>query len=311
MGFQIKTVSGVEWEQLTGFSDDPFTSLVYSNAVSSASRLKCDCIAVSDSNNFMAGCKVYYRKQSGLSVCSHPPLTPYNSFLVAPGLSDDVSNNATKNLLDYISRHYIYPYFLLRPQFAKLQSVNWITETGQTYIVDPSVDRLDSDIKRRARKCEASGFYVSRDYRPEWFCKLYEGTINRQKISGGISAANLEKLINDVAPIAKMYSSFNAEHNLHSCWIQLSINKNAVYNWMATANVDYLSSGGTPFLVSAIRKDFEKEGFAKWDLCGADIPSVARFKASIGGEMYPYYKLRSAPYSVVKRALYKFARMIS
>src|SRR5262249_9137974 len=70
------------------------------------------------------------------------------------------------------------------------------------------------------------------------------------------------------------------------------------FMWTAGTRESALSSGVSAWLMVEIAKEARRRGHSYWDLCGADFPSVARFKSELGGELTHYFQAdapRSGP----------------
>ncbi|MEP7264839.1 MAG: hypothetical protein ABI772_10090 [Bacteroidota bacterium] len=310
---KISITGEAGWNELftSSRSRVPFMSSVYVNAISKAFGYSNDYVVVESDGKAIAGLCVYFQKKAGVKFNVHPALTPYNAVVYSGSLNSDDLLPVNKMLAEFVRTHYVYPYFLLDTLAENTNAFTqdgWNVLSGKTYLMNPAKDTPDADIRRRARKCEAEGFYISNEYNASWFWQLYSGTMLRQAINLHITQQKMIELIDAVAPVCKMYSSFDKENKLHACWIQAGCDNNIIYNWNAASDIELLSKGGTPFLVTHIIKDLNDRKISTWDLCGADHPSVARFKGSIGGQLATYSKINYSSYSLLKKVQYRLLR---
>jgi hypothetical protein len=63
--------------------------------------------------------------------------------------------------------------------------------------------------------------------------------------------------------------------------------------WVLGTKRAYLSHGVTQQLIDFSFNDLSSDGIDGFDFCGANIPSVSEAKSQWGGELFPYYTVRS------------------
>lgn len=63
--------------------------------------------------------------------------------------------------------------------------------------------------------------------------------------------------------------------------------------WVGGTRPSHRSSGAYQLLQSTIAGELAADGATGWDLAGANIPSVAAAKASLGAELVPYYTVEA------------------
>jgi hypothetical protein len=77
--------------------------------------------------------------------------------------------------------------------------------------------------------------------------------------------------------------------------------------WLAGGVRAHLASGVGSWLMLEVASELGRRGHAEWDLCGADLKGVARFKGELGARLEHYFEVK-APlgpwargYGLVKR----------
>lgn len=309
---EVRVSDSMSWDLLFNASLNkvPFSSSVWRSVICEISGLSADAVIVFHNDLPVAGINLYYKVTKRGKFGKHPFLTPYNTILFTASfnkLSDGEKGRVTGTLASFIKTHYIYPYFLCDTSLNDVRPFQWSgyrVQPGYTYLVNPATANPDADIKRRARRCAEEGFYIKQELNADVFYDLFEGTASRQGIKGKISKNDLQKLFDACNAFAWGFTAYDSKHVPHASWIQMSCD-NVVYNWNAAANAELLSKGGTPFLVVELLKKLAADNCISWDLCGADHPSVARFKGTIGGVLTPYFKIDFSSYSLFKKIIYR------
>ncbi len=312
----VEEITSVQWQH---FFDNaaikvPFVTNEWSNAVSEVFGYKIDRIGVFKDTELIAGLTVYYKIKVGKKFAGHPILTPYNTILVKSVLSAESVTDTDRALKffevlsSYLCNNYIYPYFLLDTTIADTRAFQWSGWSvipGYTYLVNPQTAIPDADVRRRAKRCMEEGFYISSDYNPDAFWTLLKSTAERQGIKKMISKEQLSELLNPVKQFLFMFSAYDKQQQMHASWIQMSCDDASIYNWNAASDATLLKQGGTPFLASSLLGEIKQRKYTAWDLCGADNPSVARFKSTLGGKLTPYFKVSYASYSIIDKVKYR------
>jgi hypothetical protein len=317
--FYVEEVTADQWQQFFHIAavKVPFVTLEWSNSVSDVFGYKVDRLGVFKETELIAGLVVYYKIKGGKKFAGHPLLTPYNTLLVKSALSPESVTDTDRALKylevlsSYLSRNYIYPYFLLDTTIADTRAFQWSgwnVIPGYTYLVNPQTAIPDSDVRRRAKRCSEEGFYINNDYNPHEFWTLFKSTSERQGIKKMIGKEQFSELLNPVKHFLLMFSAYDKQQQMHASWIQMSCDDATIYNWNAASDATLLKQGGTPFLASALLEEIRKRNYSTWDLCGADNPSVARFKSTLGGKLTPYFKISYSGYSIFDKVKYRFMR---
>ena len=311
-GFEILVADEAQWNSFFSASVNkvPFSSAWWRNAICELFDYSADYIIVRSKGENLCGAVVYYTKGK-TRFAKHPFLTPYNTIVFSDKFKNDVhAMNGMREFLDYIRRKYFYPYFVLDVEATALLPgmSGWNISSGNTFIVNPVSTVLDNDIIRRSRRCEEEGFFVNFSFNPEAFTSLYLQTVMRQQIAVTPDKDKFVKFINTLqaSGSAWMASCFDPSGRIHASWMQVE-SDDKLYNWNAASDSSLMNKGGTSFLVTQMLMEIKKK-YRIWDLCGADIPSVAKFKRGLGGELVPYSKFFFKNYSILEKAGLRFKR---
>src|SRR5262249_53308071 len=73
------------------------------------------------------------------------------------------------------------------------------------------------------------------------------------------------------------------------------------FHWAIGTHARHLTGGASTWLMVETAAELARRGFHTWDLCGADFPSIARFKSHLGGALVHYFQVE-APRSAIESA---------
>jgi hypothetical protein len=182
----------------------------------------------------------------------------------------------------------------------------WDTEPRYTYVLDVTSElQLTDSVRRHLRKCRESGCTFTSEWDFDAFVSVFDQTRERQGFGIRLGAERFRSLANGLHDdgLAWMGSARSPAGETLSSQIVLSIPGTAgAYMWTAGTRPDQLSSGVSAWLMVEIAAEAGRRGHRYWDLCGADYPSIARFKSELGGALRHYFRVSSPP-SPVERAL--------
>jgi lipid II:glycine glycyltransferase (peptidoglycan interpeptide bridge formation enzyme) len=153
-------------------------------------------------------------------------------------------------------------------------------------------ERVYNDIRTQVRSCRRKGVKVERSTDAEVLYQLYRQTYEKQGRRVYISQASFCELC-DVLEGQKrlvMYVARMGGHAVSGLGVVKDY-RGVAHEWVAGTDPDYLQLGAAPFVLWTAIEDLSEEGFHRFDLDGANVPSIARFKSQLGGELTPYYEL--------------------
>ena len=189
-------------------------------------------------------------------------------------------------------------------------------EMRTTYILDLEPDegvmwkKLKKECRNRVRKAEKEGVQVHEVPSPEFFRTYWEMAKDVYAKSRRPPAIPLEffvRLWDRLRPKGRI-RVLVAEHKGEPIASLISlIHRDTVYDWDGVSYLKAYKLAANNLLEWEIIRWASREGFRRYDMLGADIPGVARFKASFGPrlEAYPYLFLPLTLPGRLGRTLYK------
>lgn len=156
------------------------------------------------------------------------------------------------------------------------------------------LSRASKDLRRRLRKSAREGFRAARTTNMSEVHACLESTERRQNFSLGLSLDDLElarRLLGDEH--FRAYAAYAPNGEPASAAIVLHQPGTAALAWVAGTRTEYLSAGVTNLMDAFTYLDLEEAGATSLDLCGANMPTIAEYKASWGARLMPYYSVES------------------
>lgn len=251
---------------------------------------------------------VCFRVLSIMKMAGFLPLTPYNSLVVQPRTSEKEAKNSSYRLavLDLLAR-------ALEKQGDVVSIVNhptltdirpfiwrgWNCTIGYTYLVDISNpgalwNSTYNDFRTQVRKCRREGFIVESGTDAKTLYRLYRLTYEKQGRRVYVDETSFCALC-EVLKMDNRLVTYVTRLNGEAVSAVGIVKdyRGVIYAWVAGAHPDYLQHGVTPLTWWTALEELSKEGYHCFDLFGAGIPSIARFKSQLGGELTPFYKVTS------------------
>jgi GNAT superfamily N-acetyltransferase len=184
----------------------------------------------------------------------------------------------------------------------------WRAVPRYTYILDTTRDLPVTDsVRRHIRKCRESGCTLSTVWDLDAFGSVFDATRERQGFGLRLAPEAFRTLATQLhdAGLAWMASARSTDGRTLSSQIVLSVpGGRGAYMWTAGTHPEHLSSGVSAWLMVEIAAEARRRGHTFWDLCGADYPSIARFKSELGGTLTHYFQIQSSPSSLERVALW-------
>jgi Acetyltransferase (GNAT) domain len=313
---------GVRWEEFVRASREahPFATLAWLEGAAEATGAGFDLWAVTKGEEWIAAAAVTYRTRAGLRVHFGPPLAAYSPIVyrriesTTPWSKSTEHARATAALAEALSGAYRSLSFLLPPSIDDVRPFTWAhwdARPRYTYVLDVTRELPVADsVRRHLRKCRESGCTLSTDWDFDRFWEVFDETRKRQQFGIRLDRETFRRLAERLhhAGVAWMVSGMLGGQ-MASSQIVLSIPGTAgAFMWTAGTRQEALSSGVSAWLMVEIAAEVRRRGHSTWDLCGADFPSVARFKSELGGTLEHYFQI-DAPRSGVERAV-RWARSL-
>src|SRR5205814_989563 len=100
----------------------------------------------------------------------------------------------------------------------------------------------------------------------------------------------------------RAYVCYSKDGEPVSSSVDLILNNKWAIAWVMGSKTSHLSNGVTQQLLDFEFRDLSSAGLDGIDFCGANINSVSEAKSKWGGELVPYYTVRSPGIKEVFRA---------
>lgn len=222
---------------------------------------------------------------------STPTILPYrvmHQWLeVSRLLADDMRQRGLKNTIN------------LPPNVTDIRPWQWAgfrANVRYTMVIEfPfNLQATDKSLGRIQRKTEREGFRCDRTTNMHDVAACLADTERRQGFSLGLSVADLElaqSLLGEDAFRTHMCYAPNGEPA--SATVALHQPGTPAIGWVGGTRNEYLRAGPAQLLEFFAIDDLTEAGASEYDLCGANIPSVAYAKAAWGASLRPYYAIEA------------------
>lgn len=251
----------------------------------------------------VGGCGFVEIRKGGLRKATTPVLSLYGGVLTLgagpqrPGKEESERNRVVSELAGELSRRYHYVRLSHAPAFGDARPFDWAkwkTHVEYTYVLDLSDpnrlrERLEPSLQRQIKKAARSGLVVREADDMESFVPHYVATYERQGVAPSVPVKTLVAFYEVLRAheLCRMYLAEDPDGNvLSGCIVVFGLG--TCYNWIAAADPRFKQSGATPFLFWSV---FERLSghFARFDMVGANMPAIAKFKRGFGGELASHF----------------------
>ena len=244
------------------------------------------------------------KRRLGLKTSFGLPLAAYNTMLFraptgsAPKRTIAERIEVATALLEATAGRLMNVTHLLSPTIGDVRPWTWRgwrATPRYTHVLDVSrpLDLSDS-ARRHVRKCRDAGMTTSGEWDLARFWELFRGTQERQGFGIRLDRGTFERLAQGLhdAGMAWMVTVATNSGEPAASQIVLAVpGTPGAFMWVAGARTDLLASGVSTHVMNEIAAEAGRRGHRAWDLCGADLPGVARFKAELGGELVSYFQV--------------------
>lgn len=251
-----------------------------------------------------------------------PPLNPYHPFSFNPTPTDKQYklnrqwHEAAKAMILEMLKAQRITSFVFPPDITDVRPFVWsgyIAEVKYTFIVKLpySLDQASTEIRAKIKKATAAGYRsaLTQDMGEVYQC--LEGTETRQGFSHHLTRQDLElaqSLLGDQA--FRAYVCYAPDGEPVSTSVIVSLYGRRAFGWIAASKTEHLNYGVVQQSQSLALQDLSNLGFAEFDFAGANIPTIAYSKTNWGGQVTPYYLIRSPGMKEILRAGLHWLRFI-
>ncbi|MHB1097273.1 MAG: GNAT family N-acetyltransferase [Gemmatimonadaceae bacterium] len=305
------------WDALVRASpqSNPYSTSAWVHGVEEATGIRSHLWVAIKGEDWLGGVVVPYRRRFGRDAGVMTPITAYTCPVFAATLfKASLPNRAVANVIEVakplatiVAQNYSSVRHVTLPGLCDVrpwQWAGWRAEPSYTFCVDLSQElAISHSVRKHVNKCERSGAQVSETWDMDAFWAMQESTIGRQGVRLGVSRREAIVLATRLygAGLAFMVTANDAEGKPLASRILLGVRgTSTLFDWLAGSDAERLSLGASPWLMTRVAALAARRGYRYWDLCGAQIESIARFKSEIGGELTHGFRL-NAPATAVER----------
>lgn len=287
---------------------NPFASLTWLQTTARLLHGGLDIWVARRGEDWLCGAPVIWRPRLGRRIGFVPPLTAYHSYLYSPRvLASRYPSKVTaehlalsRTLAQAMMKRYGTVKHLLHWSVEDVRAWQWLGwDAIPRYTYHLSLDSeppFSHAVRKHIRKCTDAGYSISTDWNLQEFWQLYQQTQDRQRFSVGLDRGAFFELAEAMKACdqAWMITARSPRGEMATSRIELSLaGSTCLFDWVAGGDPAFLTSGVNPWLMTQTASLARQRGYALWDLCGADVEPVARFKSEFGGQLVHYFQIES------------------
>ena len=249
-------------------------------------------------NDYEAVMPLTYNKKHGISYLYQPFLTAQLGIF-----GNEISSQIIASFIEAIPKSFRFIDISLNHKNISDSITGYVTQRNN-YVLDLSkpyenlFQNYKENIQRNIKKAQQAGYTAQKDFDAE---KVIELAVNQMKTKGNEETDNIQrfrKLYKDLhsREMATTYGIFSTENELlASCIFFFSHNR--AYYILVGNNSKGRTTGASHALIDAFIKDHAGKNLLL-DFEGSDIPNLALFYKSFGGELeiYPALKMNRLPF---------------
>jgi hypothetical protein len=234
-----------------------------------------------------------------------PPRTPYLPMVFLPTPTKAISRlsrqwlSVSNLMAEEFRRRGLRGTVAFSPEIFDVRPWRWqhfTVDLRYTYYVDfpYQIEQADSDVRRRITKARENGFSCRRVSALDDVYQCLKDTEERNAFRHELTVKDLElarELLGE--DCFRTYICYGPSGEAASTAVVLHRPGGRAGGWVAGTKTKYLTSGAWQLLNMFSLKDVESAGASGFDLFGANIPSVAKSKASWGARLVPYYTVEA------------------
>jgi hypothetical protein len=179
-------------------------------------------------------------------------------------------------------------------------SAGWTATPNYTYVVpiaDPLLlwEKMEQNLRRLVRRCEAGGMTATQDEDFEAFFRLHEGTMRRKGRPPYLSRPAFRNLFRDLRSLdlCRLFHARLPDGRPVATQLVLLGPGTVAHTVTAGSDPEHISTGANAFLRWEAFREISKLGYAGNDLTGAGLTPVTHFKSQLGGDLTMFLTLKS------------------
>jgi hypothetical protein len=303
------------WEQFVAASPqvNPFSLWAWLDGAGREVGAETEIWIVAKNEEWVAGVPLSGRSMGG-RWHTGLPLAAYNTFHyrasrdVHPSSSTAEHLEVSKTLIEATRGRLKNWDLMLSPTISDVRPwtwAGWSARPRYTYVLDLSQPlSLTHAARKHVRKGKEAGTTLDMTWDLDALCAVFESTKERQGFGMRLSMPSFRRLSERLreAGMATMATARGADGEPAAGHIVLAVPGVPIsFHWAIGTHARHLTSGVSTWLMVETAAELARRGFHSWDLCGADFPSIARFKSQLGGALVHYFQVE-APRGAVESA---------
>jgi hypothetical protein len=253
-----------------------------------------------EADRLVAGVAGLEQRRGPFCRFSTPPLTPHTGLLVeqvqakGPAKLEAATARAAALFARHFSQHYDHAHLVHSPALIDLREflwAGWQARLRYTYHLDLGDlealwERTERRLRTVVRKAEKLGYQVYPTQDLDLLRRHYELIYARQQGPPPVHPEIVQRFAGQVlsAGLGRAFQALSPQGRT-ACVVLFVEEGDTTYAWVAGADPELNDTGATSLLYW---KYFELCGRKRFDFAGANIPSIALFKRSFGGDLVPY-----------------------
>lgn len=293
-------IEEIDFSQIEGYNLPLFLNKTWIDTFSNINQVDFKLYAVKKNNTINAIFGIFHKDRKIVQI----PLSYYNSLVFfIEKRKIKIENNEKKNrilvlITKFLKKNYSSIVMNLTIDFDDSRPFFWnnITVNNRyTFVID--LNNFDSaNYKHSTRKAIAKAkkmdVEITNEFDFDSFWKLNSETFARQNSKFPYKEKQCRYLLENLYK-ENLLIQYNAKMDglvKSSRIVVRSENEKKIYDFLSASDPDSLSSGINSLLVDKIIMDF-KNKYNQYDLCGANIESIARFKSGFGGDLKQFFQI--------------------
>ncbi len=305
-GYHIADLSTGDWHQWDKLVQSSpqgtiFCTSTWAQVAEEALGLTFRIHGVYQGDHLAAGCMVRTQRRYGISMAGPTPLVPYQGMLLLPRQSrftsrrEDHVHALTDQVLQRLAALYSYVCLVHHPSLSDMRPYQWAGWSAierYTYLLDLESnlwEQVEPGTRRYIRRAQDHGIEIRRSEDVEAAANLVALSYSRQGARPPFSSEGLIRLYRALSSrgLARLYLAYHPDRTPVAA-LAVVESFDTAYPWIQGTDPDRTATGATPLLIWHVFKDLSTS-FKQLDFAGANIASIAHFKAAFGGRLVSYH----------------------
>lgn len=293
----LTNVSEEEWNRIRGKAqgNSIFCDPLFVNCVAGVYRVKPVYYALKESERFSMGFVAYVRRGQIVQ----PNYVLYSGFIYDPVQDSAERVKSFNTLLSVLRKNFSavsWKAWLGNVLDQKIPERAFVISERKTYIKQLDNLSYKQDVHRRIRIAEKNNIVLKADQDQEegldWHCREFRDKYRQsRRFVKGIRSLLL--LLGKHGLISYYHAYFENKMAASAILFKDEPHQRA-YLWYLTTDPAYHRLGAHGALYDFFFRDLKAKGYMQVDLCGANIPSIAAYKAGFLPDLHRYYELSYA-----------------